>query len=152
MAIRSRPNRRLTVAQQAARLRSRYPSFRIRCHRGRLLCKAMIQPLDICEIYTVRVEYQLGGLPAVKVVSPALQKRPDGTRCPHLYADDEPCLYRPVRKDWDASRPIADFIIPWLSLWLFYYEIWLTTGAWLGGGEHPHATEQVKASKRRVLA
>jgi hypothetical protein len=32
---------------------------------------------------------------------------------------------------------IADTIVPWLILWLFYYEIWHVTGEWKGGGVHP---------------
>lgn len=29
---------------------------------------------------------------------------------------------------------IANTIVPWTSEWLFYYEIWLATGQWHGGG------------------
>jgi hypothetical protein len=32
---------------------------------------------------------------------------------------------------------IADTIVPWAALWLVFYEYWLATGLWLGGGEHP---------------
>jgi hypothetical protein len=32
--------------------------------------------------------------------------------------------------------PIALTIIPWLLEWLVYYEAWLVTGEWLGGGVH----------------
>ena len=32
---------------------------------------------------------------------------------------------------------IATSIVSWLAVWLVYYEIWRTTGEWLGGGiEH----------------
>ena len=30
--------------------------------------------------------------------------------------------------------------MPWVSLWLFFYEIWVVTGEWLGGG-HDTADE-----------
>ena len=33
---------------------------------------------------------------------------------------------------------LATTIVPWCSEWLFYYELWLATGEWLGGGVHPH--------------
>ncbi len=36
---------------------------------------------------------------------------------------------------------LADTILPWASLWLFYYEVWLATGEWVGGGEHPGERE-----------
>lgn len=32
---------------------------------------------------------------------------------------------------------IANTIIPWTIEWLYYYELWLATGEWLGGGDHP---------------
>jgi len=33
--------------------------------------------------------------------------------------------------------PIAKTIIPWTSLWLYFFGDWLITGEWNGGGEHP---------------
>jgi hypothetical protein len=32
---------------------------------------------------------------------------------------------------------IADTIVPWTSEWLMYYEIWLATSDWYGGGVWP---------------
>ncbi|MGH8092034.1 MAG: hypothetical protein ACREIF_00990 [Chthoniobacterales bacterium] len=29
---------------------------------------------------------------------------------------------------------LADTIVPWTSRWLYFYEIWLATGEWMGGG------------------
>jgi hypothetical protein len=31
----------------------------------------------------------------------------------------------------------TETIVPWISEWLMYYELWLSTGEWLGGGIHP---------------
>jgi hypothetical protein len=28
-------------------------------------------------------------------------------------------------------------IVPWAVLWLYFFEEWLRSGEWLGGGEHP---------------
>jgi hypothetical protein len=28
-------------------------------------------------------------------------------------------------------------IVPWTALWLFYFEEWLESNDWKGGGEHP---------------
>lgn len=37
---------------------------------------------------------------------------------------------------------IADTIVPWTSLWLHHYEIWLATGIWCGKNEeHPEKDE-----------
>lgn len=34
----------------------------------------------------------------------------------------------------DRKDLISDTIIPWVADWLLYYELWLATGEWLGGG------------------
>lgn len=39
--------------------------------------------------------------------------------------------------EWTSEMPLAETIIPWASLWLFYFEDWLVTNGWKGGGEHP---------------
>jgi hypothetical protein len=33
---------------------------------------------------------------------------------------------------------IAHTIIPWSVLWFYFFEGWLATGEWEGGGEHPN--------------
>jgi hypothetical protein len=47
------------------------------------------------------------------------------------------CLYLPSADEWMPTQLIAETIVPWTSLWLFYYETWHATGEWLGGGDHP---------------
>jgi hypothetical protein len=32
---------------------------------------------------------------------------------------------------------IDQTIVPWAALWLFYFEEWLSSDQWKGGGEHP---------------
>lgn len=36
---------------------------------------------------------------------------------------------------------LVDSVLLWASLWLFFYEVWLATGDWLGGGEHPDVND-----------
>jgi hypothetical protein len=36
---------------------------------------------------------------------------------------------------------LAYTVVPWISEWLLYYELWLFTGEWTGGG-HPYASQQ----------
>ena len=38
-----------------------------------------------------------------------------------------------MNDDWDNSKYDSD-LIPWISEWLFYFEMWLITGEWYGGG------------------
>jgi hypothetical protein len=54
-----------------------------------------------------------------------------------MYSQKYLCLHFPKNKEWTPRMPIAKTIVPWISDWLFYYESWLVTGEWLGGGiEH----------------
>ena len=36
-------------------------------------------------------------------------------------------------------------VVPWTSLWLFYFEDWLASNEWKGGGEHPPATSETRS-------
>lgn len=46
----------------------------------------------------------------------------------------ELCLF--YKEEWNATMNIADTIIPWTCEWLYFYEIWVITGKWYGGGKH----------------
>ena len=87
--------------------------------------------------YVVRISYKLSGAPQVTVVTPRLRVRGDGQPIPHLYPGEFLCLHRPQYREWKPTLFVADTIVPWAALWLYYYEIWHVTGVWLGGGEHP---------------
>ena len=39
--------------------------------------------------------------------------------------------------EFNYSLRIIDTIIPWTQEWLYFYEIWLLTGEWRGGGHTP---------------
>ena len=80
-------------------------------------------------------------MPELVVVDPPLEKNSKGESSPHLYAGDLLCVYHPLRNEWDSSKIIADTIISWISLWLYYYEVWLATGDWKGEGDHPTKKE-----------
>ncbi len=62
----------------------------------------------------------------------------DKTDFPHHYHKDinkqevQLCLNLPA--EFDYSLRICDTIIPWAQEWLYFYEIWLSTGRWCGGG------------------
>jgi len=49
------------------------------------------------------------------------------------------CIIR-KKREWHAGMLFVQTIIPWMSEWLYFYEIWLCCGKWLGGGiEHSGA-------------
>lgn len=115
-----------------------HPGFRCwlsKC-KGRtvLVCRGQVQPTPINSSYRVRIEYAIPGRPRVWVEEPKLRRRTIEERIPHTFADDCPCLFR---SDYRSDIPLATTIVPWLYYWLFFYESWLVTGVWQGGGAHP---------------
>jgi len=105
-----------------------------------------LQPSALSEVYRVRIAYRVKERPRASVLSPPLKGRPDHPSIPHVYTGLEPCLFLPGSEEWSAEMHISDTIVPWTSLWIYYYELWYSTGEWLGGGVHPQSqSEKVRA-------
>lgn len=108
--------------------------------RKQLFWYGKIRPTAFSKEYTVSIQYKLGNSPRVWVSGDELEKL-DAKDFPHKYYIDVKakkvriCLYR--YSEFNACKLLADTIIPWTVEWLYFYEIWLATGEWLGGGEHP---------------
>jgi hypothetical protein len=84
--------------------------------------------------YRIEVTFTPGGRPKVAVLDPAIQV-PAGKKLPHVFPGDRLCLHFP--NEWTTAMLIADTIIPWAAEWLVFYELWLATGVWHGGGHEP---------------
>ena len=136
----------LTLGQQMFRMKSICPRFRCALKRSCVTWTGAIQPTEISSTYLVRINYVLGRRPTVVVVDPPLQRRNGTEKIPHLFPDNDLCLYHPRYGEWLATMFIADTIVPWAALWLYYYEVWHATGEWLGGGEHPRVRERKHGS------
>ena len=102
----------------------------------RLIASGKVHPLDITAEYLLELRYQIGERPRVFVLDPAIQRR-GGERAEHMYGDSEPCVYLPKSGEWSADKLLAETLVPWTMLWLVFYETWLVTGIWDGGGVHP---------------
>ena len=88
----------------------------------------MLQPTPESPQYRLRLLHEPHRVPRVWVVSPRL--RPDA---PHRYPGNHSlCLYWPKEWWWTPQKSLAETIIPWAAFWLYYYELWLVTGEWLG--------------------
>jgi hypothetical protein len=72
-------------------------------------------------------------------MQPALRKRQADQRIPHTFYDGSICLH--LHEEWTPAMFVADTIIPWLSLWLYHYEVWHATGVWHGGGQEPKTSK-----------
>lgn len=123
--------------RQKQALRDVYPSLKCEVNGTTLIVVGEVQPMPLSETYRVRIVYVFGQAPEAHVDEPALKSRDDGCPIPHVYEGPRPCLYLPGTGEWTGKEMIAETVIPWLLLWLFYYELWHATGRWDGGGVHP---------------
>lgn len=136
------------VHEQLAMMRLLHPSFRCAVEKGLLVCRGSIRPTEVNATYAVRIEYRAKEPPEVFVESPALKRRDPERPIPHTYPGDRPCLYLPGAEEWRSDQHIATTIVPWLSEWLFYYEVWRATDEWLGGGVHPTGNQDPRRRER----
>jgi hypothetical protein len=129
--------RNISLAQQIIAMEKLYPTFQSTWKMNTVTWTGTIQPTPMSSIYTVQVKYSLNmPQPNISVLTPELVVRKDAKTIPHVYPGNLLCLFRPKKKEWTKEMFIAETIMPWISLWLYHYEIWHATGEWLGGGEH----------------
>lgn len=99
-----------------------------------------IQPSPLSNVYEIRIDYTYADYPRIYVIDPyPLDRYPGKKSLPHVYSTEEQrlCLYYPGIGEWRKDKFIAKTIVPWASEWLLYYELWLSTGIWMGEGLHP---------------
>jgi hypothetical protein len=128
---------RLSVAQQAFAIHSLLPDAKVKFKpKGGMEVVVVIQPTPMSRRYMVRIDYRAPSAPDVYVIAPELQLHAEADVLPHTYPGDKLCLHLPG--EWRSEMCIAHTTVPWTSEWLFYYELWLVTGQWNGGGHEPH--------------
>ncbi|WDE02378.1 hypothetical protein [Thalassomonas actiniarum] len=111
--------------------------------------EGILKPTPFSREYRVVIKYTLSHPPVCIVKDPDLSALAEDRKIPHTYQNQtgikgtQLCLYLPVIKkknkvsEWQPTMFLADTILPWASVWLFYYEFWLHSGVWDGGGvEH----------------
>jgi len=146
--IRGRPD--LTPAQQYMFLRANP----ICAGTGRLHATGLIwdyrdRPTPLSREYSMRVTFQRGETPDVFVLSPDLEKLAGDRPLPHVYRDPlRLCLTLPETREWTGAMRIDQTFVPWATTWLYYFEEWLISDEWKGGGKHPEPSENVRYSRR----
>lgn len=127
----------LTLAEQAYFLRTVFPAFSTSIKHGKLKCLGELRPTLTSDIYTVELLYRVPNRPKIKILAPPLRIAPTQKKLPHVFGGDELCLY--LEGEWRPELPISDYMIGWVSEWLAFYEDWVVTGVWMGGGHEPMA-------------
>ena len=137
------PKRNIRLFDQMMTLRAAYPSASCELRNGTLFWFGKVKPTPLSREYNVALTYSNSQAPKVWVIGEELQKS-DDPNFPHKYEVDPKnnmvriCLYR--YREFTKDKFLANTIIPWIVEWLYFYEIWLATGTWCGGGEHPTNT------------
>lgn len=110
------------------------------------------KPTIFSRWYKMRLNYRRGDSPKIYVDDPDLRLLADGRDLPHVY-EQRParlCLYLPTSREWTPLSFFDETILPWADLWLHYYEDWLFSDEWKGGGVHPESEGiQNRADRRR---
>lgn len=124
---------------QIRSMREAFPQFAYSHWRGGgLTWRGTLRPTMESSEYSVVILHPFDGVPKVMVSSPRIHPG-----APHRYADGSLCLYWPTEWRWRSGACIAETLVPWTALWLYYYEIWLIVGEWLGPSS-PHGTDPNK--------
>jgi hypothetical protein len=113
--------------------------------RGNVLTwKCPIAPTPLSRLYAARFEYRQGASPEVFIDDPDLKLLSDGRRLPHVYEQcpTRLCLYLPGSGEWASWKRLDQTIVPWTALWLLYFEEWLVSNEWAGGGLHPEPDDR----------
>jgi len=76
--------------------------------------------------YNIRIEYTKRIAPKIFIEKPEIIKRK------HQYSDGSLCLYHWSNFSWGDDKSISGDLLPWIYMWIYYYETWLKTGKWFG--------------------
>jgi hypothetical protein len=132
-------NQGLSPAQQFVQLRgSRIAGGYGKIHCGRFTWNYVVRPTPLSRDYQLRLEYQRD-YPEIYVQAPDVVSLAGGRPLPHVYSEKPVrlCLHLPKTREWHRGLSIAATLVPWSYLWALYFEDWLATDDWKGGGMHP---------------
>jgi hypothetical protein len=122
-------------------MRSNFPGFRWRSTANGIQWNGALTPTEDSAKYQIRIVHKAGRAPKVFVDDPDIVPN-----APHRYRDGSLCLYWPAEWTWSEKEPLAGTIVPWAALWLYYYELWLFVGEWLGPSS-PHGRQNTTKSE-----
>lgn len=119
-------------------IKRKYSEATYKVYKGKVVVNIFLQPSEGSMKYKVKLLAKIGSTKVdVFVIDPNIRDLKKKLPIPHLYPDGSLCLCYPNYNEWSAEDLWADTLIPWTCLWLYFFELWLATGEWLGGGIHP---------------
>lgn len=128
----------IKIGAQILLMSKEFPFFKCTYFRGKCaIWKGKVRPDVLSREYTVNLSYAEGeAIPKVQIIFPELTHKYG--KIPHIYSDTGGlCLFYlgddNEDKIWRPNKPLT-MIVPWILLWLIFYEVFEVTGKWEGGG------------------
>lgn len=150
------PVRIPTLAERAVELRRLdFPGSRVQLIQGReLRFTFSISPTSFSRLYRCMLVVTRNRWPRMVVLDPDLDALANGRSLPHIYRQGGPgtilCLWLPRKSEWQPQMQFLDTYLAWTAEWLNYFEEWLATGQWAGGGEHPPTRKKRRLPPRSL--
>ena len=141
----------LSIIEQDRKIKEQFSQFVRKGNYKEGIWIGDLKPTKYSQAYKIKIVYKIKESPKVTVVKPKLLLAKGKHQLPHVYTGNELCLFLPKKREWNSNKFIAYTIIPWTSLWLSYYEDWLYTGEWKGGGEHPNRKQKSKSKQSKRI-
>jgi len=139
-----RPPLRLpSLAQRHAELKAlRWPESTLEFVQGReLRFRFKVAPTPMARVYQCLLRVFPSDFPELMVMNPDPKELAVGRTLPHIYPHEglgtKLCLWLPRTHEWVHQMRFSETYLPWAAEWLDYFEEWLVTDVWSGGGEHP---------------
>lgn len=140
---RFRGRKGIPALTQVLTIKEAFPEAKInQIKRGHYEVTVPLNPKNASRTYDVKISFTQFGA-KVFVVNEVLKVAENRKKLPHVYDHEKQhlCLYSISLKEWDSKKLIIKTLIPWASEWLFFYELWLIEGQWLGGGHDEYGWE-----------
>ncbi len=128
----------IPLIRQRIALMVQYPDTTCSISKNVLHWKGVVKPSPLSKEYPVTITYQIYHRPNV-IIYDQDNIFPGCQHPPHVFRVDEEkgnvsiCLYF-GSYEFSSKNLLANTIVPWSVEWLYFYEIWLSTGSWEGGG------------------
>ncbi len=137
------PLRHPSLAQRHAELKAlRWPESTLEFVQGRELRFGFkVAPTPMARVYQCLLKVYPSNFPELLVMDPDPKELAAGRTLPHIYPHKgqgtKLCLWLPRAHEWVPQMRFSETYLPWAAEWLDYFEEWLVTDVWAGGGEHP---------------
>lgn len=151
------PHRRLSLAQRGAELQALgWPTSKVEYWQGReMRFSFSMAPTPMSRSYRCLLKVPRSGFPEMIVLEPDLKLLASGRPIPHVYPYNykgtKLCLWLPGSGEWSSNMRFEETYLPWTAEWLDYFEEWLETDTWAGGGAHPELHSSKKNPGKKPI-